>query len=63
MQGVFPAQFIRTLAEQPQVFLVVVIMLPVRKGNRVDNKVVMKALRIQVGSDNDLKPFAPHLLS
>ena len=45
-EGIFPAQLIGTLTQQPQVGFIVVIMLSVHKGNGVDDKVVMQALGI-----------------
>ena len=51
-----------TLAEQPQVFLVVVVVPAVRKGDGVDNKVVVQAFRVQMRRHDYLKPFSPHLL-
>ena len=42
-EGIFPAQLVGTLTQQPQVGFVVVIMLSVHKGDRVDDKMVMQA--------------------
>ena len=38
-KGIFPAQFIGTLAKQSKIGFVVVVMFPVHKRNRVHNKV------------------------
>ena len=45
-QGILPAQLIGTLTQKTQVCFVIVIVLSVLKGNRVDNKVVVQALGI-----------------
>ena len=45
-QGILTAKRIGTLTQEPQVFFVIVIMLSVHKGNRIDDKVVMQALGI-----------------
>ena len=45
-KGIFPAQLVGTLTQQPQVGFIVVIMLSVHKRNGVDDKVVMQALGI-----------------
>ena len=45
-QSVLPAKLIGALTEQPQVGFIIVVVLPVQKGNRVYNKVVMQALGI-----------------
>ena len=37
-------------------------MFPVHKRNRVHNKVIVQAIRIQMGSNDYLKPVAPHPL-
>ena len=38
------------------------VVLAVRKGNGVYNKVIMQTVRVKVGCDNDLKSVAPHFL-
>ena len=45
-EGIFPAQLIGTLTQQPQVGFIVVIMLSVHKRDGVDDKVVMQTLGI-----------------
>ena len=38
------------------------VVLAVHKGNGVYDKVVVQTFGIEVGGNDDLKPFAPHLL-
>lgn len=61
-QGIFTAKLIGTLTEQTQICFVVVVVLAVRKGNGVYDKVIMQTVRVKVGCDNDLKSVAPHFL-
>ena len=61
-QGILTAKLIGTLTEQPQVCFVIVVMFPVRERYGVHDKVVMQAVSIKVGGNNDLKSVAPHSL-
>ena len=61
-QSILTAKLIGVLTKQAQICLVVVIVLAVRKGNGVYYKVVMQALGVEVGGNNDLKSVAPHSL-
>ena len=61
-KGIFPAQLIGALAKQSKIGFVVVVMFPVHKRDRVHNKVIVQAVRIQMGSNDYLKPVAPHPL-
>ena len=61
-QGILTAKLIGTLTEQPQICFVVVVVHTVRKRNRVHDKVIMQAVGIQVGGNDDLKSVAPHSL-
>ena len=51
-KSIFPTQLIGALAKQSKIGFVVVVMFPVHKRNRVHNKVIVKAVRIQMSSND-----------
>ena len=61
-QGIFTAKLIGMLTQEPQICFVVVVVLAVRKGNGVYDKVIVQTVRVKVGCDNHLKSVAPHFL-
>ena len=62
-QSVFQADLIGNMAEVPPRFLLVLDSLSVLERNRVDNKVAVQVVGVQVCGDKHLKSVAPHLLS
>ena len=57
----FQADLIGDMAEVVPRLFFVFQPLPIGKGNGVDDKMAVEMFRVQMGSNDHLKPLAPHL--
>ena len=60
-QLVFQANLVGDMAEVVPRLFFVFQPLPIGKGNGVDDKMAVEMFRVQMGSNDHLKPLAPHL--
>ena len=60
-QLMLQADLISDMAEVVPRLFFVFKPLPIGGGNGVDDKMAVEMFRVQVGSDDHLKPLAPHL--
>ena len=60
-QLVFQANLVGDMAEVVPRLFFIFQPLPIGKGNGVDDKMAVEMFRVQMGSNDHLKPLAPHL--